>query len=51
MSYQKENTSIPTYITDKRQLVQIIEQVVDGKKVERSIPLKAYQTIQIPSKS
>jgi|GEM_PF-4319818 len=51
MSSSKENTRIPAYSTDKRQLVQITEIIVDGKKVIKSIPLKAYQTIQSLRKS
>jgi len=42
---KEQPTRVPAYATDKRQLIQITEMIVDGKKVVNKIPLQAYQTV------
>lgn len=45
MEEKSEHIRIPAYSTDRRQLVQITELIIDGKKVIQEVPLQAYQTI------
>ena len=46
MENQEEPIKIPTYTVNRSELVQITEQIVNGKKVITREPLQAYQTIQ-----
>jgi len=45
MKDSSKHIKIPTYSTDKRRLVQITEIIINGRKVIKEVPLRAYQTI------